>query len=60
MNEEWLPRKILGWSTAERRKKRKTLKFVDAGSINWNEGEEITSMEWIGKEEWSREIELKL
>jgi hypothetical protein len=35
MNEERLPRKFLEW----KKKKRKTLKFMDAGSNNKNERE---------------------
>ena len=37
--------------TWKKKKKGKTSKFVDAGSNNWNEREEIGSMEWIDREE---------
>ena len=38
MNEEGLPQNIFGMASTWK-KKRKTSKFVDAGSNNWNETE---------------------
>ena len=40
------------------KKKRKTSKFVDVGSINGSEreGKGINNLEWIDREEWRRKI----
>ena len=39
MNEERLPQNLLRWCTAhlEEEEEKKTMKFADAGSKNWNE-----------------------
>ena len=57
-DEERLPPKNLGMVSTWKKKKRKTSKFVDAGSINWNEREGTNNMEWNNREEWRRKIKL--
>ena len=43
--------------SAWKKKKRKTVKFVDAGSKNWSEKKKgIKNMKWIDKEKWRRKI----
>ena len=39
-----------------KKKKGETLKFVNAGSNNWNET--INNLEGVEKEEWKRKIKL--
>ena len=43
-----------------KKKKGKTLEFVNAESDNLVREKEINNMEWISKEEWGRKIKLKL
>ena len=39
-------------SSWKKKKKRKTLKLVDAESNKWNDRKGINDMEWIGREGW--------
>ena len=49
----------MGQQKIMKKKNRKTLKFVDAGSNSGMREKGSNNMEWINREEWRRKIKLK-